>query len=154
MHADFSTMPYSHHTNNYPFVSTTCTLTHVLQVPAEASSLNSGDCFICVDSEDAYVWQGKNALPEELALGVTIAKKLSKSGAPLIEQQEGAEKEGFWAALGGKTEYPSTGAGDEIAREPRLFEGSTKVRYTHSHTHMYTYTHVHIHTHPDSRNPT
>ena len=100
--------------------------TRAVQVPAKSEHLNSGDVFVIVDSEDVYVWIGKHAVSTEKDLAVAIAGKLSKSDAPLCEQYEGTEKDQFWTALGGKSEYPETGSADEIAREPRLFEGSTK----------------------------
>jgi villin 1 len=46
--------------------------------------------------------------------------KLAGHGVAAVE--EGSEPEEFWSALGGRGEYPHVKEGEELPKEPRLFQ--------------------------------
>jgi len=97
--------------------------TRAVQVAEKASSLNSGDCFVLMTPSTIYAWTGGGANAAEGATASGIAEWLK--GPRAVEAiAEGSEPEGFWAALGGKGEYPSERVLAEGSREPMLFSCS------------------------------
>lgn len=99
--------------------------TKSVQVAPNAANLNSGDCFVLVTAEGATVWQGSHANEEELATASKVAAVLQPDGA-VSTVAEGEETDEFWAALGGKTEYP-TSVPLAAAPAPRLFHVHDKL---------------------------
>jgi len=97
--------------------------TRAVQVAEAASSLNSGDCFVLMTPSTIYAWKGNGANAAEGATAAEIAERLK--GPRTVETvEEGSEPAAFWAALGGKGEYPSTRVLAEGSREPMLFSCS------------------------------
>lgn len=94
--------------------------TRAVQVPEVAASLNSGDCFVALTPEAAYLWKGAGASETEAATAEAVAMVL-KQGRALEIVEESSEPEPFWSALGGKGEYPTVKDLPEMDREPRLF---------------------------------
>lgn len=105
----------------YHVRGTTGLNTRANQVPHAPASLNSGDCFILLTTDHAYVWIGLGANGDEKAHAVSIGKNLAH-GRKLTEVQEEHESEEFWAPLGGKGDYPKTKTLEGGARDPRLFQ--------------------------------
>lgn len=95
--------------------------TRAVQVAEVPASLNSGDCFVLLTPEIAYIWYGEGANDLERATAKNVAALLQKN-RQLVEVQEGAESDEFWAPLGGKADYPKTKTLTEGAHEPRLFQ--------------------------------
>lgn len=102
---------------------TTALNTRAIQVAEKAESLNSGDCFILLTEPTIYVWEGKGANDDEKTTAKAIAETL-KFKRNLVEVTEGSEPDEFWAAIGGKGEYPQFKE-VEVEVEPRLFQGTT-----------------------------
>lgn len=90
--------------------------TKAVEVPASASSLNSGDAFVAIlpGTATAYLWLGKGSNDTERQAANQLADRLvhawnsKASGLKVVKVDEGAEPEEFWSALGGKSEYPAT----------------------------------------------
>jgi len=102
---------------------TTALNTRAVQVPEKAASLNSGDCFVLVYGEQAYLWVGKGASSDEKKTGVNVAETLSGK-RKVVQVDEGAEPAAFWGPLGGKAPYADSPALGDVNREPRLFQCS------------------------------
>eukprot|EP00735_Rhodelphis_limneticus_P008799 TRINITY_DN2282_c0_g2::TRINITY_DN2282_c0_g2_i1::g.6851::m.6851 TRINITY_DN2282_c0_g2::TRINITY_DN2282_c0_g2_i1::g.6851 ORF type:complete len:838 (-),score=368.98,sp/O75366/AVIL_HUMAN/40.36/0.0,Gelsolin/PF00626.17/1.1e-17,Gelsolin/PF00626.17/3.6e-16,Gelsolin/PF00626.17/2.5e-10,Gelsolin/PF00626.17/4.5e-18,Gelsolin/PF00626.17/2.1e-09,Gelsolin/PF00626.17/3.1e-09,VHP/PF02209.14/7.7e+03,VHP/PF02209.14/8.2e-14,Viral_helicase1/PF01443.13/0.15 TRINITY_DN2282_c0_g2_i1:57-2528(-) len=96
--------------------------TRAVQVPEDASALNSGDVFVLVANNEQYVWYGQHSSDAERAVANNVANVLKKNVSAVHKVNEGEEPEAFWAALGGKKEYPSFGDKGQVPREPRLFQ--------------------------------
>eukprot|EP00735_Rhodelphis_limneticus_P008798 TRINITY_DN2282_c0_g1::TRINITY_DN2282_c0_g1_i1::g.6847::m.6847 TRINITY_DN2282_c0_g1::TRINITY_DN2282_c0_g1_i1::g.6847 ORF type:complete len:944 (-),score=398.86,sp/P02640/VILI_CHICK/39.83/3e-174,sp/P02640/VILI_CHICK/32.63/2e-39,sp/P02640/VILI_CHICK/28.42/2e-32,Gelsolin/PF00626.17/1.1e-18,Gelsolin/PF00626.17/1.8e-16,Gelsolin/PF00626.17/1e-09,Gelsolin/PF00626.17/6.1e-17,Gelsolin/PF00626.17/2.5e-07,Gelsolin/PF00626.17/1.7e-10,VHP/PF02209.14/9.4e+03,VHP/PF02209.14/2.6e-14 TRINITY_DN2282_c0_g1_i1:633- len=98
----------------------------ITQVPAAASSLNSGDCFVLDLGLTLYLWNGKSASRKEKTKMVDIAQAVNneeRGGRAKIEiLEEGNETADFWTALGGAGPIASAAsAGDDdvaVAHEP------------------------------------
>jgi hypothetical protein len=97
--------------------------TRAMQVPEVATSLNSGDVFVLQTAKTQFIWVGHGATQKEKDFAKHIAMRL-KINRVQTDVSEGKEPEGFWSALGGKAEYPSTKELVEGARHPRLFQCS------------------------------
>mmetsp|Transcript_40184 Transcript_40184/g.52656 ORF Transcript_40184/g.52656 Transcript_40184/m.52656 type:complete len:357 (-) Transcript_40184:31-1101(-) len=97
--------------------------TKAVQVPAAATSLNSGDCFVLCTEGATTLWYGTGASEEEKSTAANIAEIL-KGEEELTVYEEGGEEETWWEALGGKAEYPDSVALPGAPAEPRLFHVS------------------------------
>lgn len=96
-----------------------------LQVDTSATSLNSNDVFVLVESpENSIVWTGKGANAAETGLGYALVTKLygadATAGQTYID--EGQEIDEFWDALGGQAEYASSPLLQNPDYDPRLFQ--------------------------------
>ncbi|KAA0152742.1 hypothetical protein FNF29_03631 [Cafeteria roenbergensis] len=102
--------------------------TKAVQVPAKASNLNSGDCFVLAcGSASTVVWNGRTSSEEEQAVAAAVAERLaSMTGSEVTVVEEGSEEEEFWEALGGKDDYPESLPGPPPPQPPRLFQVSTE----------------------------
>jgi advillin len=100
---------------------TTTDNTRAVQVAETASSLNSCDAFVLLTEPTMFVWSGRGATADESAYASAIAELL-KGSRSVEHLKEGEEPEAFWAALGGKGEYPQAGEPDAPHAAPRLFE--------------------------------
>jgi Gelsolin repeat len=78
-----------------------CLLAGGIQLDSTASSLNSADCFVLLDGNTAYTWEGKLSTPEEKSAAIGVATALAPA-AKKVTVQEGKEPDAFWDALGGK----------------------------------------------------
>ncbi|XP_017549431.1 adseverin [Pygocentrus nattereri] len=102
------------------------TITRISEVDAKASCLNSNDAYLLKMPEgEAYMWVGKGASEEE-EHGAEYMSELLQCGTKHIT--EGQEPEGFWKALGGKTEYQTSERLESktIMHTPRMFACSNK----------------------------
>ena len=105
------------------------TNTQAVQVAETAASLNGADCFVLVTPQTVFVWSGSESNAEEQATATSIAQAmaddyLGRSGRSVAGVSEGAESDDFWAFLGGKAEVARSGAGADLPRDPRLFQGA------------------------------
>lgn len=110
---------------------TTALNTSGVQVPEKACELNGEDCFVLVTPTETFVWHGNAANADEIATASNIGNKLTDSylgtgGRTLVDVSEGGEPDAFWAALGGKADYPAYSPGEPAPRAPRLFEVSNQ----------------------------
>uniref|UniRef100_A0A8D3E083 Scinderin n=1 Tax=Scophthalmus maximus TaxID=52904 RepID=A0A8D3E083_SCOMX len=107
------------------------TITRIAEVDAEATSLNSNDAFLLKMADGrGYLWKGKGASEEEVKGAEYISKELKCSSNSIVE---GSEPAGFWAALGGETEYQTSERLESrtMTHPPRLFGCSNKTgRFT------------------------
>ena len=102
----------------------TCTDdTRAVQVEEKAASLNSGDCFVLLTPATVFVWKGEGANDSEFETAKTAATTMTGS-RNTAEITEGSEPDEFWAAIGGKGEYPKAKFVDEGSREPMMFSCS------------------------------
>ena len=106
--------------------------TQAVQVPETAASLNGADCFVLVSPTAVHVWTGSDANAEEIATATAVGQLLAEDylghgGRTVAAVAEGSEGDDFWALLGGKADYPRTGAGADLPRAPRLFQGEFSV---------------------------
>ncbi|NP_001038583.1 scinderin [Danio rerio] len=102
------------------------TITRISEVDAKASSLNSNDVYLLkLPQGDGYIWKGKGASEEEEKAAKYMSEKLNCKTKMVVE---GKEPDVFWMALGGKTEYQTSGLLESrtIAHPPRLFACSNK----------------------------
>nr|XP_057904295.1 supervillin [Doryrhamphus excisus] len=94
-----------------------------------AKSLNSGDCFLLVTTENCILWSGKSANGKERAKAAELAsfiqshKDLGCQAAQVVHLEEGLNCDSiqatdFWNVLGGRT--PSRGASS--LEEDELYE--------------------------------
>jgi len=97
--------------------------THAVQVPAEAASLNSGDCFVLGAPGQIFAWLGKGSSDDEKKVAQNVAGVLA-SGREVVSLPEGSETDAFWSALGGQGEYSSSKSLESGDHEPRLFQCS------------------------------
>lgn len=79
-----------------------------LQLDLSAASLNSADCFVLLDGNSAYVWEGKYSTDDEKVAAKVVATRVAPA-AKKQAVQEGKEPDAFWDAIGGKVIhlYPS-----------------------------------------------
>ena len=101
--------------------------TVAIQVPLEAASLNTNDCFVLVSKKETWVWMGKGATGDERE----VAKKVGAEAHTANDTNvvfEGQEKDPFWTLLGGKGPYKDERVfGKHDLPDhfiPRLFHGS------------------------------
>jgi hypothetical protein len=99
--------------------------TRGVQVAEVAASLNSGDCFVLLTPETVFEWYGEGANADEKSACKSIAQVI-RAGAT-TEVAEGSENDAFWAALGGKGEYPKIPEGAAQEHDPRLFRMTCNV---------------------------
>ncbi|RVX09577.1 Villin-2 [Vitis vinifera] len=92
----------------------------VVQVDAAATSLNSNECFLLQSGSSIFTWHGNQSTFEQQQLAAKVADFL-KPGVTLKHAKEGTESSAFWFALGGKQNYTSKKASQEIVRDPHLF---------------------------------
>ena len=100
--------------------------TVAIQVPLEAASLNTNDCFVLVTKKETWVWMGKGATGDEREVAKTVGEEAHKANDTNVVF-EGQEKDVFWSALGGKGPYKDErtfGKNDSQNAMPRLFHGS------------------------------
>ncbi|EDV42840.1 uncharacterized protein Dana_GF18195, isoform A [Drosophila ananassae] len=96
---------------------------HASEVPADSSSLASGDAFALVSakSHKIYIWNGLGASAFEKKAAVERFANYWDD-AELEELEEGAEPEEFWEELNGEGQYDrSLGDSGAPLLEPRLF---------------------------------
>ncbi|XP_074549430.1 villin-1 [Halichoeres trimaculatus] len=100
--------------------------TKATEVPARASSLNTGDVFLLKTDRVCYLWYGKGCSGDEREMGRAMSDVLSRQDKQVV--MEGQEPAEFWIALGGKAPYASDKRlqRDEPAYCPRLFECSNQ----------------------------
>ncbi|XP_066487512.1 scinderin [Tiliqua scincoides] len=102
------------------------TITRIVEVDADATSLNSNDVFVLkLPSNSGYTWVGKGASREE-EKGAQYVASVLKCQTSRIE--EGQEPEQFWSALGGKKEYQTSALllTESEDHPPRLYGCSNK----------------------------
>ena len=121
---------------------TDATNTQAVQVPEKASELNGADTFVLVSPSTVYVWSGSEANADEVAtaasVGAVLAEDyLGRGGRVVVPVSEGSESDDFWALLGGKTDYARTGAGADLPREPRLFQGLSLLLFCPSYLSLF-----------------
>ena len=101
--------------------------TIAIQVPLEAASLNTNDCFVLVTKNETWVWMGKGATGDEREVAKNVGEEAHKSNDTNVVF-EGQEKDQFWSLLGGKGPYKDERVfGKSNVSEnfmPRLFHGS------------------------------
>jgi hypothetical protein len=102
---------------------TTAQNTKAVQVPCEAASLNSRDCFVLKTLERCVIWYGGGSNEEEQGAAAQIAARLHDP-EDLGALAEGGEDEEWWAALGGEGPYPSDCPNAPAPAEARLFQVS------------------------------
>ncbi|XP_055967595.1 villin-1 [Sorex fumeus] len=100
--------------------------TKAIEVPAQATSLNSNDVFVLKTQACCYLWCGKGCSGDEREMAKTVADTISRMEKQVVA--EGQEPSNFWMALGGKAPYAS---GKRLQEEnmsiiPRLFECSNQ----------------------------
>ena len=113
--------------------------TRAVQVAADASALNSGDCFVLVlDRKTAagggidgearvFAWNGRGSSEDEKVCAHKVASCVLAPAVGLVSNDvevidEGAEPDIFWAPIGGKKPYAEFGEGYDVPQEPRLFQ--------------------------------
>ncbi|KAI3358580.1 hypothetical protein L3Q82_014713 [Scortum barcoo] len=102
------------------------TITRIAEVDVSAASLNSNDAFMLkMADRRGYLWVGKGASEEEEKGAEYMSKELNCSSKRIMEGNEPAN---FWAALGGKKKYQTSGGleSQTMAHPPRLFGCSNK----------------------------
>ncbi|XP_060886675.1 scinderin like a [Labrus mixtus] len=99
--------------------------TRAVEVLPTASSLNSNDVFVLKTTDSLFMWKGKGATPEEMAVAKYVAGILGGSPSEVQESQEPAP---FWEALDGKKPYQTSMnlRSQQIIKNPRLFGCSNK----------------------------
>lgn len=80
------------------------------------------------------MWLGNVSTPDEHTIATNIATILAgdyngSGGREVVEIPEGSEPEEFWAALGGRGDYPAVAPGNPIPKEPRFFQASNAKGY-------------------------
>ncbi|GLC46734.1 hypothetical protein PLESTB_001357700 [Pleodorina starrii] len=107
-------------------------LAHAVEVAPASASLSSNDCFLlervaevgAASSEPVVLWRGAASSEIERQVAATVAGVLAGSGPAVQTVEEGQEPSSFWEALGGKSEYASSGrphGGRGLLPAPRLF---------------------------------
>lgn len=99
--------------------------TRAVELDAVASNLNSNDAFVLVTPSGSFLWVGVGASDAEKQGAQQLCDIL---GVSVSELSEGGERDQFWEALGGKTDYrTSTRLKDKMdTHPPRLFACSNK----------------------------
>ncbi|XP_015275092.1 PREDICTED: adseverin [Gekko japonicus] len=101
-------------------------ITRIVEVDANASSLNSNDVFVLkLPQNSGYTWVGKGASKEEEKGALYVANVLRCQTSRIEEGQEPGE---FWKALGGKKEYQTSAQllTESEDHPPRLYGCSNK----------------------------
>ncbi|KAK1649941.1 hypothetical protein QYE76_067746 [Lolium multiflorum] len=91
-----------------------------LQVDAVSTSLSSTDCFVLQSGNSMFTWIGNTSSYEQQQWAAKVAEFL-KPGASVKHCKEGTESSAFWSALGGKQNYTSKNATQDVVREPHLY---------------------------------
>ncbi|XP_061604574.1 supervillin isoform X2 [Phyllopteryx taeniolatus] len=89
-----------------------------------ASSLNSGDCYLLVTTEDCILWSGQSANDKERAKASELAsfiqsrKELGCNATCVVHLEEGLNSDSslaadFWNILGGRTPYRGAGGAED-----------------------------------------
>ncbi|KAM7264597.1 hypothetical protein ACFE04_002280 [Oxalis oulophora] len=92
-----------------------------VQVDGVATSLSSTECFVLQSSASSvFIWHGNQSTYEQQQLAAKIAEFL-KPGSTFKHSKEGTESSTFWFSLGGKQNYTTKKASQEIVRDPHLF---------------------------------
>ena len=89
-----------------------------VQVPETASALNSEDVYVLETPSKTYVWAGKGGSEDEKSYAEGVLEVVSP-GRDATTIAEGDEPEEFWAAIGGKADYPTEIDLDKPILEPR-----------------------------------
>jgi len=97
--------------------------TRAVQVAEVAASLNSGDTFVLQTPGVCYAWKGKGANDAEFKIAQGV-QQILLGGRKEADVNEGEEPDEFWAAIGGKGEYPDERVLDEGSREPMMYQVS------------------------------
>lgn len=104
--------------------------TKTIEVPALATSLNSGDVFLLKSQTGMYLWCGKGSSGDERAMAKEVSSAISQNSPRGSEEiiAEGQEPIEFWELLGGKAPYASDKRLQQVVldHKPRLFECSNK----------------------------
>jgi len=109
--------------------------TRAVQVPAQPSSLFSGDVFILDAQNATFIWFGKGCTGDEREYGKKLAPRVKTGKGEIVNVVEEKEPEGFWKALGwndarSRPDYPKEKSADhEEYRPARLFQCSTDRGY-------------------------
>ncbi|XP_034022731.1 advillin [Thalassophryne amazonica] len=117
--------------------------TKAIEVPALATSLNSGDVFLLKCQTAIYVWCGKGSSGDERAMAKEVSYVIGRNSQGSTEEivAEGQEPLDFWELLGGKAPYANTKRLQQqvVDHQPRLFECSNKTgRFTVSEVTQFT----------------
>uniref|UniRef100_A0ACD5WVP1 Uncharacterized protein n=1 Tax=Avena sativa TaxID=4498 RepID=A0ACD5WVP1_AVESA len=91
-----------------------------LQVDAVSTSLSSTDCFVLQTGNSMFTWIGTTSSYEQQQWATKVAEFL-KPGASVKHCKEGTESSTFWNPLGGKQNYTSKNATQDVVREPHLY---------------------------------
>ncbi|XP_074582400.1 villin-2-like isoform X2 [Curcuma longa] len=91
-----------------------------MQVEAVATSLNSYDCFVLQSGNTVFIRNGSSSTFEQQQRAVRTAEFL-KPGATFKHCKEGTESSAFWFALGGKQNFSSKKATQDVVRDPHLY---------------------------------
>lgn len=100
--------------------------TKAIEVPAQATSLNSNDVFVLKTQACCYLWCGKGCSGDEREMAKMVADTISRMEKQVVA--EGQEPSNFWMALGGKAPYANSKRLQEenLSITPRLFECSNQ----------------------------
>ncbi|XP_022967706.1 villin-2-like [Cucurbita maxima] len=100
-----------------------------VQVDQVATSLDSGHAFVLQTTSSLFIWHGSQC-PFELQQSAAKVAEFLKPGVTLKHAKEGTESSIFWSALGGKQNYTSKKAAQDIVRDPHLYTiSSNKGRF-------------------------
>ncbi|XP_062979609.1 scinderin [Elgaria multicarinata webbii] len=102
------------------------TITRIVEVDVDATSLNSNDVFVLkLPNNSGYTWVGKGASREE-EKGAQYTANVVRCQTSRIE--EGREPDDFWRALGGKKKYQTSAQllTESEDHPPRLYGCSNK----------------------------
>ncbi|KAG7033521.1 Villin-2 [Cucurbita argyrosperma subsp. argyrosperma] len=100
-----------------------------VQVDHVATSLDSGHSFVLQTTSSLFIWHGSQC-PFELQQSAVKVAEFLKPGVTLKHAKEGTESSIFWSALGGKQNYTSKKAAQDIVRDPHLYTiSSNKGRF-------------------------
>ncbi|KAM4628974.1 scinderin like a [Polymixia lowei] len=97
--------------------------TRAVEVEPKAAFLNTNDVFVLKSPASMFLWRGVGGTDEELSAAKYVTKLL---GGTATEVAEGKEPDGFWLALGGKSEYQTSKSLQKMVKPPRLFGCSNK----------------------------
>ena len=101
--------------------------TKAVEVSANASKLNSNDCFVVITPTSTFIWCGNGANGDEREMAKSIAGRLAGHKSSEV-MAEGYESKEFWSVLGGKSAYQTTVSSEDYDEledyQGRLFECS------------------------------